>query len=191
MRKTTATLLLAAVISTQLAACSNNADNAGEPQTGSPSASAVAPSPSQSPSPSASAPANNADKLAPSQIVDEMLKQVEQPALMDATDDLVQTLYHLDPALLESYAIRMPLMNVKTNEIAVLRVKNADDVKKVEDAVKQRAADVQKSFETYLPDQYENAKNYKLVTKGNTILFLISESADKLEQAYDAITAAK
>lgn len=196
MKKTYASLLFAAILSTQLVACSNNADDgnangASTPPASSPAASTQAPSPGANPSESPSAPAASSKKLTPAAILDEMLKQVEQPPLMDVGADMVQSMYHLDPALLEAYAIRTPLMNVKTNEIAILRVKNAADVKTVEDAVKQRAADVQKSFETYLPDQYENAKNYKLVTEGNTILFLISESADKLEQAYDAITSAK
>lgn len=124
-------------------------------------------------------------KVPPKEMADSMLKQFEQPALMELDAAMVQQLYHLDPALLDQYSIRTPLMNVKTNELAILKVKDAKDMATVEAAVKQRAADVQKTFETYLPDQYENAKNYKLVTKGNYVLFVISENADDLVKAFD------
>lgn len=125
-------------------------------------------------------------ELSTNEMVDKMLEKVEQPMLMELPADQVKALYHLDPEKLEEYSIRIPMMNVKTNEVAILKVKNADDVPEVEEAVKQRAEDVKKQFETYLPDQYENAKNYQLVTKGNYVLFVISEDADELVKVYDS-----
>ncbi|WP_019419904.1 DUF4358 domain-containing protein [Paenibacillus sp. OSY-SE] len=120
------------------------------------------------------------------EMADQMIAQVEQPALIELQADMVKELYHLDPALLEEYTIRTPMMNVKTNEIAILKVKDAKDIPAIETAIKQRASEVQKQFETYLPDQYENAKDYKLVTKGNYVLFVISENADELVKTYDS-----
>ena len=125
-------------------------------------------------------------KVSPKEMADKVLKQIEQPALMELEADGVQQLYHFDPALLEQYTIRTPLMNIKTNEIAILKVKESKDIAAIETAVKQRAADVQKQFETYLPDQYENAKNYKLITKGKYVIFVISESADEILKTLDS-----
>lgn len=125
-------------------------------------------------------------ELSTNEMMDKMLEKVEQPMLMELPQNQVKALYHLDPEKLEEYSIRIPMMNVKTNEVAILKVKNADDVPEVEEAVKQRAEDVKKQFETYLPDQYENAKNYQLVTKGNYVLFVISEEADELVKVYDS-----
>lgn len=124
-------------------------------------------------------------KLTANEMVEEMLAKVEQPQLLEVPAEQVMDVYNIDPATLEDFAIRIPMMNIKTNEIAIFKVKNAEDVSKVEAAVKQRAEMVQKQFEQYLPDQYEQAKNYKLVTKGNYVLFVISDSADKLVTAYD------
>ena len=123
--------------------------------------------------------------LTANEMVDEMLAKVEQPMMMEVTGEQVQEVYNIDPEKLEDYAIRIPMMNVKTNEIAILKVKDAADVSAVEEALKQRAQTVQQQFETYLPDQYENAKNYKLVTKGNYVLFVISDQADELVTEYD------
>ncbi|GAB6989928.1 DUF4358 domain-containing protein [Paenibacillus pini] len=156
MKKGTFVLILTMVLTLVLSACSSNKE------------------------------ANIESKVPPKEMADQMLKQVEQPSLSEMEPSLVQKLYHLDPALLEDYTIRTPLMNVKTNEIAILKVKNKDDISKVEAAVKQRATDVQKQFETYLPDQYENAKNYKLITKGNYVFFVISDRADKLVTIFNS-----
>lgn len=129
--------------------------------------------------------------LTAKEMVDQMLAKVEQPELMEVEENQLADLYHLAPSLLEDYSIRMPMMNVKSNEIAVLKVKDAKDIPTVEEAVKERAADVQKSFEQYLPDQYENAKNYKLVTKGNYIFFVISDVADQLVTEFDNLFTTK
>lgn len=125
-------------------------------------------------------------ELSANEMADKMLEKVEQPSLMELEPDQIKDLYNLDPEKLEEYSIRIPMMNVKTNEIAILKVIDAKDVPDVESAIKQRAENVQKQFETYLPDQYENAKNYKLVTKGNYILLVISENADELLKVYDS-----
>lgn len=119
------------------------------------------------------------------EMVDGMLAKIEQPALIEMTGDMVKQKYYIDAALLEQYTIMSPMMNIKTNEIAVFKVKDAKDIAAVEDGIKKRAGDVQKTFETYLQDQYEIAKNYKLVTKGNYIFFVISEDADKFVSEFD------
>ncbi|RKP48843.1 DUF4358 domain-containing protein [Cohnella endophytica] len=162
MKKGTVLILLTVMLSLALSACSNNTKQSSIEA-----------------------------KVAPKEMADQILKQIEQPMLMELEDEMIQKLYHLDPALLEQHTIRVPLMNVKTNEIAILKAKDAKDIPVIETAIKQRAADVQKQFETYLPDQYENAKNYKLVVKGNYVLFVISERADDIVKAYDAFFEAQ
>ncbi len=159
--KTFKSILIFLLIGTLLTACSGNQSGSGD-QTGS---------------------------IDPGITVEEMVTKLmevnEQPMLAEMESDLVESLYHLNPELLEEYAIRYPLINIKTNEVAVLKVKDSKDIATVEEAVRQRAEDVQKTFENYLPDQYENAMNYKLVTKGQYIMFAICEDSDKLETTFN------
>lgn len=119
------------------------------------------------------------------EMVDKMLEAIEQPNLMELDEETMKQQYHLDPALLEEYSVRIPMMIVHSNEVSVLKVKEEKDLPAVEEALKQRAADVQKQFEQYLPDQYENAKNYKIVKKGNYVLFVISDEADALIKSFE------
>lgn len=130
-------------------------------------------------------------KLTAKEMADQMFKEVEQPQLMELSDEEVKTMYNLDVAKLEDYEIRIPMMMVHTNELAILKVKDTKDIAEVEAALKVRAEAVQKQFETYLPDQYENAKNYKLVTKGNYVMMVISDKADELVKLYEGYFATK
>lgn len=104
-----------------------------------------------------------------------LLEQVENRATMPLEDDMIQDWYHLDPELLADYSIHLPMFNISTNEFAILKANDESDIPVIEEALAERALDVQKSFENYLPDQYENAKNYKVVVNGSYILFVIDE----------------
>lgn len=124
-------------------------------------------------------------KLTAKEMADEMFKEVEQPNLMELTAEDVQTIYNVDVAKLEDYQIKIPVMNVHSNELAIVKVKDAKDIAEIEAAFKARAEAAQKPFEMYLPDQYENAKNYKLITKGNYVMMVISDKADELVKVYE------
>ncbi|MGE7021921.1 DUF4358 domain-containing protein [Solibacillus cecembensis] len=119
------------------------------------------------------------------EMTEKMVKEVEQPALMELTAEDLKNLYNLDAAKLEDFSVRIPMMNVKSNEIAIFKVKDPNDVAEVVAAIKVRAENAMKPFEQYLPDQYENAKNHKIITKGNYVLFVISDQADELIAVYD------
>ncbi|GMK37755.1 hypothetical protein PCCS19_08090 [Paenibacillus sp. CCS19] len=189
MKKHIATLISVALVGLMLSACNSGSDSKVDTSS-KPDTSTEAGSNTNTDIGTATAPEPS---MTVAEMSEDLLKQAEQPPLVDLTEADIKTLYHLDPALLDSYVVKIPLMNVKTNEIAIVKVKDAKDVQTVEDAIKQRAADVQKTFETYLPDQYDNAKNYKLVTKGNYILFAISDAdaVDKLTKQFDTYFAAK
>ena len=122
----------------------------------------------------------------PKEMIDQMLTEIEQPSLMELSEEEIKNLYNIDPAKLEAYSVRIPMMNVKSNEIAIFKVKDAADVAEVKTAVETRAENVMKTFEVYLPDQYEQAKNYKVVVKGNYVLFVISDRADEFVKVYDS-----
>lgn len=135
--------------------------------------------------------ANITTESTPAEMVDAILSIVEQPSLIAMDAQMVKDMYHLDPAIAEQLTIKMPMMNVSTNEIAIFKAKDDASKAAIEEGMKKRAADVQKQFETYLPDQYENAKNYKIVTNDKYMLFVISESADQIVETFNSFFEAK
>lgn len=129
---------------------------------------------------------DNGSKTEIEKIISAILEAVEHRPTMELEEEMIEDLYHLDLHWLEDYAIHLPMFNISTNEVAILKVNDVNDIPKVEEAIRQRALDVQKQFEDYLPDQYENAKNYQLVVSGSFILFVIDEkdTADQFVQIF-------
>lgn len=110
-------------------------------------------------------------------VMDALVNEADRPAFIEPDATMLKDMYGLDEALFQDYVVLMPMMNISTTEFAVFQVKDGKDIPAVEEGIKKRAEAVQKSFEQYLPDQYENAKNFKLVVKGNFVLFAIAKDA--------------
>lgn len=107
------------------------------------------------------------------------------PALMAVEGDRIQDVYYLDPAQLADSTFLQPMMNVSTSEIVVVRLKAQKDYDTVAKALKKRADDVIRMFSTYLPDQYELAKNYQIVRKGDYVLFSISREQQQVAKVFE------
>jgi len=89
--------------------------------------------------------------------------------------------------MLAEFTIKTPAINLMSNEIAVIKVKDAKDMDAIKSALEQRATVVQQMFEHYLPNPYKYAQDYRISVSGDYVLFLISESADELEEAFKDI----
>jgi len=113
-----------------------------------------------------------------------MFTKIEQPGLMDQSVEILEDYYRIDSEMVDEFTLKTPAINLMANEIAVIKVKDANDIDTVKKGMEQRAEDVQKMFESYLPEPYKHAQNYKIATNGNYVLFIISESADELEKAF-------
>lgn len=120
-------------------------------------------------------------------LMNQLVDKNDRPAFIEADDQMLKDMYELDAAMLDDYIVLMPMMNISTTEFAIFKIKDAKDVAAVEEGVKKRAEAVQKSFESYLPDQYENAKNYKFVAQGEFVLFTIAKDADDVAAKFQEI----
>jgi len=188
MKKTAMSLLLVTfLLGSLLTACSGNANNnAGTPTATIPPAStdSTEASPSPSPEPEESQEPEDIAASSTDKIVNTMLEQIEQPGLIDLTLEGLKDYYGIDPEIVEAFTIKTPAFNLIANEVAVIKVKDVKDIDAVKKGMEQRAIDVQKMFEQYLPEPYKNAQNYKIAAEGSYVLFLISESADDLVKAF-------
>jgi hypothetical protein len=94
--------------------------------------------------------------------------------------------YNINPEDIEEGIIKFPMINLMVEEIAVLKVKDKSSVVIVSELLKEHADIVAKSFENYVPKNQEIANNYILKSKGNYILFVISENAESIEEIFDS-----
>lgn len=111
----------------------------------------------------------------------------ELPGLTDLDADTLNSVYGIKSSDLDSYICKMPLINVSATEFFIAKVKDGkmDAVKK---AVKARQASLEEQWKQYLPEQLELVQNYKLVTNGNYLLFVVSEYADSAVTAFNTYT---
>lgn len=121
------------------------------------------------------------------EIGNKILEELEFGAMIELDDETLLQFYELDASILEEYDANIPMMNVTTQEYSVFKVKDEKDAETVKNAIDKRAEAVQKSFEQYLPDQYENAKNYYVDVNGKYLVFVIHtdvEEAKGIFQGY-------
>lgn len=107
----------------------------------------------------------------------------EVSSLSDMNSETLSDLYGVSSSDLVSFVGKMPLMNVKATEIFIAEVKDGK-MDAVKTGIKNRQADLAAQWEHYLPDQYEIVQNYKLVTSGNYVLFVVSENASSVVSAF-------
>ena len=102
-------------------------------------------------------------------------------------EQMFKDTYGIDPDILISYYVHMPMMNVQATEVAVFEVKNEVDVDLVVEGIHKRQQALEAQWQSYLPDQYELVKNYKVEVRGKMVLFVISEEANQIVNQFGNI----
>lgn len=154
-----------------------------EPSTSKPSTTKPA-EPSTKPSePSVEKPAEAS--LSASEVFDKILSGIETPKLLDMNADMFKDKYRLDASLLDSYVVKKPMMSaVASLEYAVFKVKNANDVSKIVDALNKRGQVIEEQ-EAWYPAEKDYAANRKIVSKGNYAILMISDNAEAIVKNFD------
>jgi hypothetical protein len=107
------------------------------------------------------------------------------PSMIQLDEEEVENKYNIDILKIENYSIRVPMMNIRSDEIAIIKVKDIKDIDYVKNKFNERIKAIQDTFEEYLEDQYELAKNPLLVSKGKYVLMSISDKNDDIVKIFD------
>lgn len=110
------------------------------------------------------------------------IEQGELPALMDVDAAVLQDLYGLSDSDLVSYVCKIPMMSANITEYFIAQVAEGR-MDAVKAACLKRQENLAGGF--LYPSQTELVTNYKLVTKGNYILFCITDAPDAAVNAFD------
>lgn len=193
-------LALAAALALTLASCGSKAEPTPAPSVPVQSenvqpSNAPAPSiepavePSNEPAPAESQPVGSTPvaELSAADIWNTISAGKELPAFMDVDDDLLSALYGIDAADLDSYAGKIPMMNVQATEFFIAKVKSGK-MDAVKSGIAQRQSDLDEQWGSYLPEQLELVQNYKLVESGDYVMFAITEYADDMVKAFEDCT---
>lgn len=78
------------------------------------------------------------------------------------------------------------MMNVNSDEIILLKAKDEAHVKSLKEALEREKEAQIKTWEIYLPDQFEKVKNNVIKTNGNYLLYVTSGIPEKIEAIFDS-----
>jgi len=118
--------------------------------------------------------------------IGEKIKQaVNLDEMKEGDNDKLQKLYDISADEIENFVLYVAPTNLKADEVAVIKVKDANDVESVKEKLSKRVEEQGKSFKDYLPDEYFLIEKHVLKTKDNYVLLAISKDADKIESAFD------
>lgn len=143
------------------------------------------PKPSEKPAPTATP---EASSVVLSDIAAEIKTEASLSMMGEATGDMIKDIFYVDSSLYEEGIFQMAMINIRADDLAIVKLKSESDYNSVKDALTKRAEDVIKTFSTYLPDQHENAKNYQIVQNGLYVLYSISGDQDKVLEVFNNYT---
>lgn len=126
--------------------------------------------------------------VAPNDIMNNISESLkgEFSQTIELDNESLNEMYSIDSSKLDSYIIKVPIMNIRADEIAIVKVKEKKDVSYIVNKIKERANVVKNTFNKYLEDQYELAENNIIITKGKYILFSISENNEQIEEIFNS-----
>lgn len=120
-------------------------------------------------------------------IAKKITTDIQFGSLLTLSSEEVKDQYGIDPDSLLVDGVFMPaMMNISSVELTVVELKTDENYDAVVAAMKERATHIQKTFEQYLPDQYQNALNYQIIRNGNFVLFSISHDQDKVAEVFNS-----
>ena len=140
------------------------------------------PVPAQTPAP---APSYTADELAKKLVAslpDNEYNFEQMPS------ELYSDVYNINVSEFEEVAVYAALMNVKSNELIVIKTKDEAGIAAAKTVLQNRLDALDKVWRRYLPQQYEYVKAGKIVTKGCYAMMVVDEnSAIAASEFYEAL----
>ncbi|WP_141506220.1 DUF4358 domain-containing protein [Paenibacillus luteus] len=107
--------------------------------------------------------------------------------LQTVEGEQVKDIYGIDEeALLVDGIFKQPQMMIQAGEFSIVQMKSDKNFADVEAGFKKRAEAVQKAFESYLQDQYEQAQNYQIIRNGDFVLFSITPDQKKTAEIFNS-----
>ncbi|AWX56453.1 MULTISPECIES: DUF4358 domain-containing protein [Brevibacillus] len=97
----------------------------------------------------------------------------------------LQKLYQIEAEKVENFILYTASSNVKADELAVIKVKDASDTDNVKEKIQQRIEAQTIKFKDYRPEEYFLIEKHVLKTKGQFVLFAVSKEVDQIESVFD------
>jgi len=108
--------------------------------------------------------------------------------LEEITPDFYKDIYGIDKSQFADVLIYGTMISVKANEIILIKVNNENEISKAVDLLTKRKEQVYKTWEQYLPDQFEMVKNGVIKTNGKYAALIIAPQVNKVLNKFNELT---
>ncbi|OOB75268.1 hypothetical protein AXF41_09055 [Clostridium haemolyticum] len=97
----------------------------------------------------------------------------------------LKKLYNIDSKEAEEFILYTASSNIKVNEIAVIKVKDSNQIEDIKKKIGKRIEKQSESFKDYLPKEYDLIEKHILKNKDNYVILIISKDAEKIQKVID------
>jgi len=115
----------------------------------------------------------------------EIIKAMDMTEMVKVDEKKLQKLYNINPGEIEDFFVYISSSNIKVQEIAVFKAKDAESVQSIKEKISKRIEKQEISFKDYLPDEYYLIQNHLIKSNGSYILMAVSKNTDKAEDIFD------
>lgn len=118
--------------------------------------------------------------LTTEQIYNKAIEGVELPSLQKLSSGELESLFKIKSSDVEEFSVYVSLINVKASEIAIFKYQNDAQKNAITKGIETRLKDLDTTWKTYLPDQYELVKGVKKFNVGNVMGYVIADNVTKV-----------
>ncbi|XID94922.1 DUF4358 domain-containing protein [Paenibacillaceae bacterium WGS1546] len=93
--------------------------------------------------------------------------------------------YRIEASDVADFVLYTAVSNVKADELAVVKVKDASEIESMMDQIRQRIEAQTVKFKDYRPEEYDLIEKHVLKSKGPFVFFAVSKDAGRMERAFD------
>lgn len=108
-------------------------------------------------------------------------KEVQWPKMMEVDSKLLKELFYLNEDMYDEVVGDVSVISTHAYELIMVKAKEGK-INDVKESISHRLEDLEKTWSTYLPEQYELVKNAAKIEKGNYYFLIIHEDTKEIEE---------
>lgn len=120
-----------------------------------------------------------------SEIENAVMKGIDTADMIKLDDKKLERVYGIKADEVEGYFVYVSTSNVKADEVAVFKAKDANGTETIKSKIADRMVQLGTSFKDYLPEQYSLIEKYTLEVKGNYVFLVVSKDAESIKAQFD------
>ncbi|WP_088547668.1 DUF4358 domain-containing protein [Paenibacillus aquistagni] len=91
---------------------------------------------------------------------------------------------NIDPASIEEGMLLRAMINIRADEIIILKAQDASKIEDLKKALDDEIANLDQIWSTYLPQEYEKVQHHIIKQQGNYLILIVADNPETLEKIF-------